>query len=117
MEPFTRLASNSQVAKDAKEQKERHAKNLWPNAHLVDETSKTLKKDLEKMYGPTRIAKKRQKFKSKNTKRREKIYQRKNVVAPTPKALAATVERDPNASHSLKLEKAAFKLMLMTMTI
>ena len=30
------VGSNSQVAKDAKEQEQRHAKNLWPDAHLPD---------------------------------------------------------------------------------
>ena len=47
------------------------------------------------------------------TESRNKILVK--VVAPTPKALAATVARDPRASHSLKLEKAALiKSMLIT---
>ena len=33
---FFGVGSKSQVAKDAKEQKKRHAKNLWPDTHLID---------------------------------------------------------------------------------
>ena len=47
------------------------------------------------------------------TESRNKILVK--VVAPTPKALAATVARDPRASHSLKLENAALiKSILIT---
>ena len=63
----------------------------------------------KKVVGPTLKAQK-QKHKKQNHQKTWKITnQEKKVVGPTPKALAATVKRDPKASHSLKLEKAAFR--------
>ena len=102
------ITGNSEVAKDAREQNKRHGENLWPHAHLrvkLNVHSRPHPKigDCRAMYfvflSYLSI------IVSRNNNPKYISVELGDQL--TPVALAATVKRDPRASQSLKLEKAA----------